>query len=285
VTKYHLQKEIRAVGKVAFDPELATAQEEYISALNTAETISNADQATASRVQILVQNAAYKLRLLGMDNTEIEDLQRTGKGDISLIIPENEACVYADVYESDIAWVKKGQQVFVTSIAYPGEEFTGTVKSISPVLNSQTRSATVRIHIFDKTMRLKPGMYVDTKVMAMYTPSSEILKGSRSKHEVLVIPRESVLDTGNRKVVWVYLGDGQFQPREVTLGPEGSIRSALQNERYYPVLDGLKENELVVTNGNFLVDSESRITGVAAISYGGALGVEAKPQVPQVHQH
>lgn len=285
VTKRHIYKEIRAVGKVAYDPELVTAQEEYVSALQTQEAIMHSDSAATNRMHAMVENAEYKLRLLGMESAEIADLKETRRGQMSLVMPENETWVYVDVYEPDISWIRKGQDVLVTSIAYEGERFAGIVKSISPLINVETHSATVRIRLLDNSMRLKPGMYVNARIMAAYMPSAEMPHGSGSRHEILVIPRESVLDTGNRKLVWVYLGDGQFQPREVRLGPDGLIQGAPPGERYYPVLDGLRENELVVTNGNFLLDSESRITGVAAIGYGGAMGIEEDDRAPQVHQH
>ena len=141
-----------------------------------------------------------------------------------------------------------------------------------------------RIQLLDTRMKLKPGMYVDTRIKAEYIPPTASHQSYRTGYRVLTVPRESVLDTGKRKVVWVYTGDGNFQPREVQLGPLGVVKDRSNGMHHYPVLDGLKGNELVVTNGNFLIDSESQITGVAALGYGGALGVEEKPQVP-VHQH
>lgn len=122
-------------------------------------------------------------------------------------------------------------------------------------------------------------MYASVSIRATYT-----VPHAAHYEEVVAIPREAVLDTGNRKIVWVHMGDGRFQPREVSVGPLATVDHNGHVAYYYPVLDGITENEMVVTNGNFLIDSESQITGVAALGYGGALGVEEEVR-PPIHQH
>jgi len=277
-------KEIQAVGRVAYDPELVIAQEEYVNALEMVDGLAGLDDIAMARALKVVENTEYKLRLLGMDKSEIDMLKSTKSVERSLVIPEHQTWIYADVYESEIAWIKKGQDVIITSVAYPGEEVQGKIKSINPTLNSRTRSIQVRIQLSNTRMKFKPGMYADARIKAQYMPPTTAHQSHRIGYEVLTVPRESVLDTGKRKVIWVYAGDGNFQPREVQLGPLGVVQNGGNGAHYYPVLDGLKESELVVTNGNFLIDSESQITGVAALGYGGALGVEEKPPTP-VHQH
>lgn len=273
-TKENLYKEIHTVGKIAYDPNLVIAQEEYVNALFLVEKMNGSDGIAMERAKRVLEKSNYKLRLLGMDETEIKELNKTRQVETSLIIPENETWVYADVYESDIGWIKKGQKVAVTSIAYPGEEFHGEIKSINPVLNPRTRSIQIRVQLSNSNGQLRPGMFVDVKVRAVYSPATFSEHSDKNTHKILAIPKESVIDTGNRKVVWVYLGNGNFQPREVKIGPEAISYDENRGMRYYPVLSGLKEDELVVTNGNFLIDSESQITGIASIGYGGALGVE-----------
>jgi Cu(I)/Ag(I) efflux system membrane fusion protein len=122
-------------------------------------------------------------------------------------------------------------------------------------------------------------MFIEARIIAPY----EIRKGAGTSM-VIAIPRHAVLDMGQRKIVWVSMGDGKFQPRIVELGPVGYRHGDLTGTRYYPVRQGLEENEMVVVNGNFLVDSESNLTGVAAIGYGGALGIQEK-EAPVMHQH
>lgn len=268
-TRNQLHKELQAVGRVAYDPELVIAQEEYINAVEMIEALEGADEITVARANKVLDTSRYKLKLLGMDDSEIQNLKVNKKVDRSLIMPEYKTWVYADIYESDIRWVKKGQEVLVRSISYPDVEFTGRVISINPVLNDMTRSVQVRIALNDTKLLLKPGMYVDVVIKARYdTPADQ------KEHGVVTVPKLAVLDTGNHKFVWVYLGDGNFEPRKVRTGPVGVVRTEKVNIPSYPILDGIDENDVIVTNGNFLMDSESRISGIAALSYSGAIGVD-----------
>ncbi|UCG92929.1 MAG: efflux RND transporter periplasmic adaptor subunit [candidate division WOR-3 bacterium] len=283
--KHHLSRVIHTIGKVAYDPELVVAQEEYLNALRMMETMSGSDEKSMKRAESVVKRSQFKLKLLGMDESEIEKVNKTRQIESSFIIPENESWIYADVYESDISWIKKNQDVVITSIAYPGEEFSGRIRSINPVLDAKTRSARLRIQLTKASRELRPGMYVDVKIEARYSVPQATGYNRDETQKIVAVHKESILSTGKRNIVWVYLGDGQFQPREVTLGPEAVFHDGDRSVRCYPVLKGLEENELVVTNGNFLIDSESQLTGIAAIEYGGALGVEEKPDVPVRHQH
>ncbi|UCD18729.1 MAG: efflux RND transporter periplasmic adaptor subunit [candidate division WOR-3 bacterium] len=279
VKKERLHREIRLAGRVAFDPELVTAQEEYINAIQMRDGIENTDRVTLERAEQLIAQADYRLRLLGMDGAEIRILARARRAQSSLVMPQNESWVYADAYESDIGWIERGQSVTVTSAAQPDKKFTGKVVAVSPTLTQGSRSNLVRIKLSKPEAKLKPGMYVETTII-----SPIHVRGTRgSEYHVLAIPAEALLDTGSRKVVWVYVEGGGYQPRTVKIGPAGYVHGGSTEGRYYPVLDGLKEGELVVTNGNFLLDSESRITGVAATGYGGALGVD--DQTLPGHQH
>lgn len=277
--KHHVYKVIQAVGEVAYDPMLVIAQEEFVNALAMLETLQDADQVTQERAATVVEHAHYKLRLLGMDESEISELQKTKTVARSFVIPDQETWVYARIYESDMSWIKKEQAVSVTSAAYPGETFHGTVRSVNPIVDPHARSVEARIKLHGVQRKLKPGMYTNVSIRAMYT-----LPNATHQHDIIAIPRESVLDTGNRKVVWVHVGNGSFQPREVKVGPLAMVDRDGHMVFYYPVLEGISENEMVVTNGNFLIDSESQLTGVAALGYGGALGVEEQPQ-PPIHQH
>ncbi len=279
VKKERLHREIRLAGRVAFDPELVTAQEEYINAIKMRDDIESTDEVSLKRAEQLIAHADYRLRLLGMDEAEIRILARSRKAQSSLVIPQTESWVYADAFESDVGWIERGQSVIVKSAAQPDKIFTGEVEAISPTLTQGSRSNLVRIKLSNPDARLKPGMYVETTII-----SPIHVKGPRSSESrVLAIPVEALLDTGSRKVVWVYVEGSGYQPRTVKIGPVGYVHGGSTEGRYYPVLEGLKEDELVVTNGNFLLDSESRITGVAAIGFGGALGVD--DQALPVHQH
>jgi Cu(I)/Ag(I) efflux system membrane fusion protein len=266
--KKNLYKKIHAVGMIAYDPTLVTAQEEYINALELLENINPGEELSYKRAKNVLDKTKYKLRLLGMSYSEIESLRKKREIQTSFIIPKNQSWIYADIYENDIAWVKRGQNVTAKPAAYPDLEFEGKVKAIKPLLDIKTRSTQVKIQLSQKDKRLLPGMYVDIKIRAEYIPPTD------NKKEVVAVPKNAVINTGNRKVVWVYLGKGNFEPREVKTGPLAVGNNDMYKEDYYPILYGVKENEMVVTNGNFLIDSESQITGIAAIGYGGAIGVE-----------
>ena len=103
--------------------------------------------------------------------------------------------------------------------------------------------------------------------------------------EVLTVPKSAVIDTGLRKVVFVDRDESGYEQVEVEVGPEawGIDDNSETNRRYYPIVSGLTSGDTVVTHGNFLIDSQTQLTGSASGAYGGALGGEESK--PPVHQH
>lgn len=268
----HLIKEIVTVGKIAYDPELTIAEEEYITTLETYEKILKSHiPESIERAKRLVDEARYRLRLLGISKGMIEELEKTRNVHTNLILPEKTVWVYADVYEFEIGRVKEGQKISIEATAYPGEIFTGKIRAIDPVLNPKTRSVRVRAEILNPGLKLKPDMYVNATIL--------IHIGN-----VLSIPRDAVLDTGLRKIVYVDLGEGKYLAREIEIGPEAHALVNGIKGRFYPVKKGVSEGEQVVTRANFLIDSQSQLTGsAAAAAYGGALGEEEKEKMPAGH--
>jgi len=106
-----------------------------------------------------------------------------------------------------------------------------------------------------------------------------------TSYEVLSIPKSAVINTGERMVVYVDKGDAGYVPTNVVLGMEGWTVEDGIRRRFYPILKGLQPGEIVVTHGNFLIDSQSQITGAAAGAYGGAIGKEEGAQMPPGHRH
>ena len=104
----------------------------------------------------------------------------------------------------------------------------------------------------------------------------------------LAVPKSAVIDTGLRTVVFVDKGEAGYAQTEVKLGPESWADDGKTRRRYFPIISGLFADDIVVTNGNYLLDSQTQLTGSgsAAGAYGGALGKEeeAKSSAPQ-HQH
>ena len=111
-------------------------------------------------------------------------------------------------------------------------------------------------------------------------------KPLRMTGEVLTIPKSAVIDTGLRKIVFVDRGESGYEQIEVEVGPEawGASGDAKTKRRYYPIVSGLTPDDRVVTHGNFLIDSQTQLTGSASGAYGGALGGEEESK-PPVHQH
>jgi multidrug efflux pump subunit AcrA (membrane-fusion protein) len=246
VRKLPLFKEIRTVGVVAYDPELVVAQEEYIAALEAGN---------------LVNASRRKLQILGLSQSEIRRLERTRKADTNLLLPEKKMWVYADIYEEELAWVKAGDRVKIVSVAYPGREFTGQVRSIEPILDAKTRSAKLRIDTYNPGLRLKPQMYVDVYLK------------SKPRYS-LAIPKNALLDTGERKVVYVEKEKGIYEPKQVKTGPVAEVMIDGVKQKYLSVLRGLIKGEKVVTSANFLIDSQSQLTGGSSALYGGAKELE-----------
>ena len=110
-------------------------------------------------------------------------------------------------------------------------------------------------------------------------------KPLRMTGEVLTIPKTAVIDTGLRKIVFVDRGESGYEQIEVEVGPEawGTSADSETKRRYYPIVSGLTPGDMVVTHGNFLIDSQTQLTGSASGAYGGALGGEAS--AAPVHQH
>jgi len=235
-----LNKEIRTTGKIAYDPELYQVQEEYLQAIEASRKASGSTLSALRRpAEELIEAARTKLRLLGLDDSLILDLEKAGKPDKSLLYaqPGLPVWVYTPIYESELAYVKPGTDIEVRISSAPDFVFHGTIRALDPVVDSVTRTVRARAVLENPEGRLKPEMFVDVVI--------RIPLG-----EVLAIPVESVFDTGAQKIVFVARG-GSFEPREVTVGARG--------DDGYEIKSGVSEGENVVVSGNFLIDSESRL--------------------------
>lgn len=280
VKKAKVFKEIRAVGKIAYDPELNVAQEEFIIALETLEKVGQSpDSAVIARAKDLVEKSKVRLKISGMSDEQIKELEEARVVQRSLIQLADKAWVYADIYEYELGWIKEGLPATVTTQAYPGEEFKGVIKAVSPIIDPNTRTARVRLEIDNPEKKLKLEMFVDVFI--------EVNLGE----ETLAIPREAILDTGTRKIVWLDMGEGNFTAREIKTGAEGVSLIDGQKVKVFPVLSGLNEGEFAVTKGNFLLDSQSQLTGGMSVLWGGASEIKGegesqpKEEAPMQTEH
>lgn len=282
ITLRHLFKEIRTVGRIGYDPELYKAEEEFIQAIRTQQRLRESQISEVKvRSEALIEAAKLKLRLQGLTDEQIEELSKQEAPDRSLIISDKVSpyvWVYADIYEYELSWIKVNQPLKVISVSFPQEEFEGKIAAIDPVLNPMTRSVRIRAKIENPRLLLKPQMYVDVFIESY--PTDE-----KGEHKMeLAVPKDAVLDTGMRKIVYLDLGNGSYLGREIQVGPEASSFIDGKKEKFYPLISGLKENDLVVTKANFLIDSQSQLTGIEAVAYGGALETKEKAKQP-THQH
>ena len=155
-----------------------------------------------------------------------------------------------DAYESDLPWVKLGDQVDFTVQAIPGKNYSAKVTYIDPFINGQTRIAKVRVEVSNKHGELKPEMFLNGFVSSkMAEKTSEIL-----------IPKSSILWTGKRAIVYVKVPGREMTSllyREIVLGPEAGA--------FYVVADGLMEGEEIATNGVFKIDAAAQLQGLPSM--------------------
>jgi len=269
-----LSKHIETVGIVAYDPALRTAEEEYLQALKTYKKISESNfQGAKDRAKDILEGAKIKLEVLGLNQESVKELEKRGSADKSLILPDETMWVYAHLYEYELSWPQVGDKVEMISEVDSSVIIKGEVKSIEPIIQEKTRTLKLQILADNKSNILKPNMYVDV--------SFSIELG-----QALALPKESILDTGKRKIIYVDLGQGDFQQREVLVGPlvQGTVEG--QEAYFYPLVQGAEVGESVVSKGNFLIDSQSQL-GAASSTYGGALEAEQGTVAPEAtkHQH
>jgi RND family efflux transporter MFP subunit len=170
------------------------------------------------------------------------------------------------VFEQQLGSVHVGQKVTAAVDAVPGKEFAGTVDFVYPHLDPSTRTAQVRVLIPNADHTLHQNMFAEARI-----------EEDAAQPSVLV-PREAILDTGQRQMLFVALGNGHFAPRDVKVGRTGTV--ADDATRYVEVT-GITENDTIVTSGQFLLDSESRLEEARKkFATPGASGVPVKPVTP-----
>jgi multidrug efflux pump subunit AcrA (membrane-fusion protein) len=229
---------IRAIGTVAYDPELYQAVVEYRQALLAKAQLAQAILPEARKgAEGLVRAAAVKLRQKGVSEAQLAAIGRGDTDPTNLLLPGKSVWVYAQVYEYELGLVRPGQPLTITAPSLPGRRFSARVAAIDPILDRATRTARVRALVATPQGELRPESFVDVTI--------DVPLGDR-----LAVPDDAVLDTGTHRIVFVVRGEGQFEPREVQLGREA--------QGFTEVLSGLTTGEEVVVGANFLIDSESR---------------------------
>ena len=249
-----------------YSPDLVATQQEYLIALKARRDFDKSEfEVVRNSGGTLVEAASRRLQLWDVTQQQIAELERTGKVQEAItfyapasgvittrkafpgmrVIPDTELYtladlsaiwVDADVYETDLMNVRVGMRGEVT--LPDNSTQAGRVTYINPMIELTTRTAKVRLEFSNTALRFKPGMFLSVSLDAKPPPQ-------------LVVPRDSVLDTGIRQLVLVDDGSSRFTLREIKVGAQG--------QEYYTVISGLKSGEKVARNLQYLIDSETQL--------------------------
>ncbi len=306
-----------------YSPELISAQEELIQAAKSLKRLSAGSTLVRKSTEQALISAREKLTLLGLTEAQVKGIERRGSAtdDVTIYAPASGVVVernategmyvqtgtrvysiadlstlwlHLDAYETDLPWIRYGQDVEFTTQAIPGKVFHGSISFISPVVNQMTRTTQVRVNVKNSEGALKPGLFVNGVVKAKVYGEGKIIDTSLKGKYIgpmhpeivrddpgtcpicgmdlvqaeqlgyvtddsraiipLTIPVSAPLLTGRRAVVYVK-------------HPEKSVyemREVVLGPRsgdHYIVESGLQEGELVVIAGAFKIDADLQIKG------------------------
>ncbi|MBH0200246.1 MAG: efflux RND transporter periplasmic adaptor subunit [Nitrospira sp.] len=262
----HVKKE--QVLFTIYSPDLVATQEEYLLALQSHRELGKSEFPEVSRgARDLLEATHRRLRLWDIEDRHIQDLERTGTvlrtlpihspatgtvirmearsgtfvtpgTELYFIADLSRIWILADIYEYELPFIKVGQGATVTLSYDPNSKLHGHVGFIYPTLDPKTRTVKVRFELNNPGEKLKPDMYANVEL--------KIPLGTK-----LVVPRDAILETGERQLLFIHQGGGQLEWRSVKLGAKAGD--------WVEVQEGLKEGEHVVTGANFLIDSESQL--------------------------
>ena len=251
VEKRKLTKTLEAWGQFAHDPELYELQVEFLrqEALNyrrqREKTLVSQGRGITARERI-----AIKFADMGLSPEWIEDLDKAGVPDEKLIHHHSTGggmWVYLELRENDASLVKKGDAVIVRVPSLQNMAYESKIEYVDSKVNDETGTIKARALVPNPPSSLKPHMSVSGSIAVVVGES-------------MAIPEDAVLFTGNRTLVFVDEG-GLFKPREVILGAKAGD--------YYEVKEGLMPGEKAAADGNFFIDSESRLrSSIESVSHG-----------------
>jgi RND family efflux transporter MFP subunit len=262
-----------------YSPGLIAAREEYQFALENQQHAHASSRPDAiAQADALVAASRIRLERWGLTSAQVEGVGASSEQPIQITVNSTASgivrarkvtegqfvtpgdvlieltdlgriWVMADVFDTDIARIRPGMDAQLTSEALPNTKLRGEVTFIESRSDPQSRTTPVRIQVENPGNRLRPGMVVQT--------SFELSLGS-----TLSVPQSAVIDSGKDKTVYVAHDNGVFERRTIQIGSPVRDR--------YPILDGLKSGDKVVSNGAFLIDSQTKLTGGLTGMFGGS---------------
>ncbi|OUD16302.1 efflux RND transporter periplasmic adaptor subunit [Thioflexithrix psekupsensis] len=243
-----------------YSPAVLAAQEDFLVSLRT--------QVSGIQPSRVREGAANRLRLFGIPESFIKNLEKNqqSQANYPILVPQDgvvtaigvregmfvkpetelytiadlsQVWVIVDVFEQQLDWVKVGLKAEMNVTARPHQSWQGTVDYLYPELDPVTRTLKARLHFPNPKRELKPNMFAKITIYG------------EPKTNVLTIPKQALIVTGQREAVITALGDGRFQAVDVTTG--------IWEKDQIEITSGLTENNVVVISGQFLIDSEANL--------------------------
>jgi len=273
-----------------YSPDLVATEQEYLLALKAKRDLgSSAYPDVAAGADSLLEAARQRLAQWDVSPEQISEIAATGQtqreitffSPLTGVVTERKALpnqyvtpdmnlytiadythawVYAEVYESEIPFVKLGQVASFTTLAYPGQVFAGKIDYVWPQMDPATRTLKVRLDFPNPNLKLKPEMYGNVEI--------RVPLGRR-----LSVPESALLDSGLRQTVFVQKAPGVLEPR--------SVQAGVRSDGYVEIVRGLRGGETVASSANFLIDSESQLraalTGMTLGTGVAGIGGQAPP--------
>jgi Cu(I)/Ag(I) efflux system membrane fusion protein len=238
-----------------YSPDLVNAQEEYVQALRgnndylrqaSRERLEALGVSDGQIKQVAKNRRAFQHVKIYAPQDGIVDSLNVREGmyvkpatEVMALADLSSVWLLVDIFERQSDWVAPGQPAEVRLGYLPGRIWEGEVEFVYPTIDPQTRTLQARLRFDNPDEALKPNMYATVNIYA------------GPKGDVLSIPREALIKTGDDQRVILALGDGKFRPLQVTAGMESGD--------FVEITGGLKEGDRVVTSAQFLIDSEASL--------------------------
>ena len=235
-------------------PQLFNAAKEKLKSWKLTENQINGLLETGTTIEefpILADVSGYVIDKM----VNLGDYVRQGEG-LYRVANLSQVWVLFDIYESELAWIKKGNKVNYTIESLPSQNFEGTISFIDPFIDPKTRVAQARVIVSNSDLKLKPEMFVSGEVKADLSSKNTSKNKESQNSEKIIILKTSVMWTGERSVVYVRQESEKgvdFVMREVKLG------LALGDS--YIIEEGLQEGEEIAINGTFSIDAAAQLAG------------------------